>query len=53
MDLTHEALKMAGALALVILVLLVWVGLGPTYAFGETSWKGEREPLMRVLGGSA
>lgn len=49
MDLTHEALKMAGALALVILVLLsglVWV----RRTFGEMPGKGG-EPLMRVLGG--
>ena len=49
MDLTHEALKMAGALALVILVLLcglAWV----RRTFGEIPGKGG-EPLMRVLGG--
>ena len=49
MDLTHEALKMAGALALVILVLLgglAWV----RRTFGESPGKGG-EPLMRVLGG--
>lgn len=49
MDLTHEALKMAGALALVVLVLLcglAWV----RRTFGETPGIGG-EPLMRVLGG--
>jgi len=49
MDLTHEAFKMAGALALVILVLLsglAWV----RRTFGEMPGKGG-EPLMRVLGG--
>ncbi len=49
MDLTHEALKMAGALALVICVLLgglAWV----RRTFGESPAKGG-EPLMRVLGG--
>jgi len=49
MDLTHEALKMAGALALVVLVLLsglAWV----RRTFGEIPGKGG-EPLMRVLGG--
>ncbi len=49
MDLTHEALKMAGALALVIIILLAglsWV----RRTFGETPGIGG-EPLMRVLGG--
>jgi len=49
MDLTHEALKMAGALAVVVLILLVglaWV----RRTFGETPGIGG-EPLMRVLGG--
>ncbi len=49
MDLTHEALKMAGALALVVLVLLgglAWV----RRTFGESPGNGG-EPLMRVLGG--
>lgn len=49
MDLTHEALKMAGALALVVLILLVglaWV----RRTFGEAPGKGG-DPLMRVLGG--
>ena len=49
MDLTHEALKMAGVLALVVFVLLgglAWV----KRTFGETPGIG-REPLMRVLGG--
>ena len=49
MDLTHEALKMAGALALVICVLLgglAWV----RRTFGESPGK-DGEPLMRVLGG--
>ena len=49
MDLTHEALKMAGALALVVLVLLAglaWV----RRTFGESLGKGG-EPIMRVLGG--
>lgn len=49
MDLTHEAFKMAGALALVVLVLLAglaWV----RRTFGESLGKGG-EPIMRVLGG--
>ena len=49
MDFTHEALKMAGALALVVCVLLgglAWV----RRTFGETSGIGG-DPLMRVLGG--
>jgi flagellar biosynthetic protein FliO len=49
MDLTHEALKMAGALALVVLVLLAglaWV----RRTFGESPGK-DGDPLMRVLGG--
>ncbi len=49
MDLTHEALKMAGALALVVLVLLGGLAL-VRRIFGETSGLGG-EPLMRVLGG--
>jgi flagellar biogenesis protein FliO len=49
MDLTHEALKMAGALALVILVLLCGLAL-VRRTFGESPGKGG-EPLMRVLGG--
>ena len=49
MDLTHEALKMAGALALVVLVLLgglAWV----RRTFGEGPGKGG-EAVMRILGG--
>jgi flagellar biosynthetic protein FliO len=49
MDLTHEAFKMAGALALVILILLcglAWV----RRTFGESPGMGG-DPLMRVLGG--
>ena len=49
MDLTQEAFKMAGALALVICVLLAalaWV----RRIFGETPGK-DGDPLMRVLGG--
>lgn len=49
MDLTHEALKMAGSLVLVVGVLLLglaWV----RRMFGETPGIGG-EPLMRVLGG--
>ncbi len=49
MDLTYEAFKMAGALALVIILLLgglAWV----RRTFGETPGIGG-EPLMRVLGG--
>lgn len=49
MDLTHEALKMAGALALVVFVLLAglaWV----RRTFGESLGK-DGEPIMRVLGG--
>ncbi len=49
MDLTHEALKMAGALAVVIVILLAglsWV----RRIFGEIPGNGG-EPLMRVLGG--
>ncbi len=49
MDFTHEALKMAGALAVVIIILLVglaWV----RRIFGEVPGHGG-EPLMRVLGG--
>lgn len=49
MDLTHEALKMAGALAVVITILLAglaWV----RRTFGEIPGNGG-EPLMRVLGG--
>lgn len=49
MDLTYEAFKMAGALALVVLVLLgtlVWV----RRTFGESPGVGG-EPIMRVLGG--
>ncbi len=49
MDLTHEALKMAGALAVVIIILLAgltWV----RRTFGEIPGNGG-EPLMRVLGG--
>ena len=49
MDFTHEVLKMAGALALVVLILvggLAWV----RRMFGEHAGKSG-EPLMRVLGG--
>ncbi|WP_447962286.1 flagellar biosynthetic protein FliO [Nitrospira sp. Ecomares 2.1] len=49
MDLTHEALKMAGTLALVVLVLLgglAWV----RRTFGELPAKNG-EPVMRILGG--
>lgn len=49
MDLTYEAIKMAGVLALVVFVLLgvlAWV----RRTFGETPGIGG-EPLMRVLGG--
>jgi flagellar biogenesis protein FliO len=49
MDLTYEALKMAGVLTLVIIVLLgglTWV----RRTFGEIPGIGG-EPLMRVLGG--
>ncbi len=49
MDLTHEALKMAGTLVLVVLVLLTglaWV----RRTFGESLGK-DGEPVMRVLGG--
>jgi flagellar biogenesis protein FliO len=49
MDLTHEAFKMAGALALVVLVLLAglaWV----RRTFGDSLGK-DGEPIMRVLGG--
>ncbi len=49
MDLTHEALKMAGTLALVVLVLLgglAWV----RRTFGELPGKSG-DPVMRILGG--
>ncbi len=49
MDFTHEALKMAGALVVVIIILLgglAWV----RRIFGELPGNGG-EPLMRVLGG--
>lgn len=49
MDLTHEAFKMAGALAVVVILLLAglaWV----RRTFGEIPGNGG-EPLMRVLGG--
>lgn len=49
MDLTHEALKMAGALALVVLVLLgglAWV----RRIFGDLPGKSE-DHVMRILGG--
>ncbi len=49
MDLTHEALKMAGALALVVVVLLgglAWV----RRTFGEVPGK-TGDPVMRILGG--
>ena len=49
MDLTYEAFKMAGALALVVMVLLcglAWV----RRTFGESPGFGG-EPVMRVLGG--
>lgn len=49
MDLTHEALKMAGALALVVVVLLAglaWV----RRTFGEMPGKNS-DPVMRILGG--
>lgn len=49
MDLTHEALKMAGALTLVVIVLLgglAWV----RRAFGELPGKSG-DAVMRILGG--
>ncbi len=49
MDLTQEAFKMAGALAVVVIILLAglaWV----RRTFGEIPGNGG-EPLMRVLGG--
>ena len=49
MDFTQEAFKMAGALAVVVIILLVglaWV----RRTFGEIPGNGG-EPLMRVLGG--
>jgi flagellar protein FliO/FliZ len=49
MDLTHEALKMAGALAFVVVVLLgglVWV----RRVFGEVPGKSG-DAVMRILGG--
>jgi flagellar biosynthetic protein FliO len=49
MDLTHEALKMAGALAVVVVLLLAglaWV----RRAFGELPGK-TGDPVMCVLGG--
>ena len=49
MDLTHEALKMAGALALVVLVLLgglAWV----RRIFGDFPGR-TGDPVMRILGG--
>ncbi|MEX0830062.1 MAG: flagellar biosynthetic protein FliO [Nitrospirales bacterium] len=49
MDLTYEAFKMAGALALVVLILLcglAWV----KRTFGESPGLSG-EPVMRVLGG--
>lgn len=49
MDLTHEVLKMAGALALVVVVLLgglAWV----RRTFGELPGKSG-DPVMRILGG--
>ena len=49
MDFTHEALKMAGALALVVVVLLAgmaWV----RKTFGELPGQ-DGGPVMRVLGG--
>ena len=49
MDLTHEALKMAGALALVVVVLLgglAWV----RRTFGELPGKSG-DAVMRILGG--
>lgn len=49
MDLTHEALKMAGTLALVVVVLLgglAWV----RRTFGELPGKSG-DPVMRLLGG--
>lgn len=49
MDLTHEALKMAGTLALVVLVLLgglAWV----RRTFGELPGRNG-DPVMRILGG--
>ena len=49
MDLTHEALKMAGTLTLVVLVLLgglAWV----RRTFGELPGKSG-DPVMRILGG--
>ncbi len=49
MDLTYEAIKMAGALALVVLVLL-WGLAWVRRTFGESPGLGG-EPVMRVLGG--
>ena len=49
MDLAHEALKMAGALALVVVVLLgglAWI----RRTFGELPGKSG-DPVMRILGG--
>ncbi len=49
MDFTHEAVKMAGALALVIFVLLgglAWM----RRVFGEVGGQGSA-PIMRILGG--
>ena len=49
MDFGHEVLKMAGALALVVLILLVslaWV----RRTFGEVAGQ-TGEPVMRVMGG--
>ncbi len=49
MDLTYEAFKMAGALAVVVLILLgglAWV----RRTFGESPGFGG-DPVMRVLGG--
>ena len=49
MDLTHEVLKMAGALTVVVVVLLgglVWV----RRTFGELPGKNG-DPVMRILGG--
>ncbi len=49
MDFTHEAIKMAGALAVVIAILLGGLVL-MRRVFGEVGGQGS-VPLMRILGG--
>ena len=49
MDFTHEAIKMAGSLALVIAILLAGLVL-MRRMFGEVGGQGS-VPLMRILGG--